>query len=61
MDVGGMGRLEIQSFRPREYRFWDFVLAQRELTGLGLNARRQFLNIVPEDVAWLSCQNKGHC
>ena len=33
--------------------------SQRELTSLVLNAQRQFLDIVPEDVAWLSRQNEG--
>ena len=33
--------------------------SQRELTSLVLNAQRQFLNVVPEDVAWVSRQNEG--
>ena len=32
---------------------------QRELTSLVLNTQRQFLNIVPEEVACFSRQNEG--
>ena len=35
------------------------VAPQTELTGLVPNTQPQYLNIVPEDVARLSCQNEG--
>ena len=35
------------------------AVPQKELTSLVLNAQRQFLNIVSEDVAWLSRQNES--
>lgn len=25
LDIGSMVRLQVLSFRPREYKFWDFV------------------------------------